>query len=96
MSNNFNIQSSSGTKTFTTAAPTTSATLLLAANGSRQSALLSNNGSQTVYVGKNSSVTTSNGVPIPAGSSLTDKSSRDAWYGITASGTGDMRICEVV
>jgi hypothetical protein len=83
------------TKAFTTAAPTTAATILLAANTERERALLMNNGSQTVYLGKDNTVTAANGLPLAAGASLEDDRTSDAWWGITASGTGDVRILEV-
>jgi hypothetical protein len=84
-----------GTSVFTTAAPTTSATLVLAANTSRKTATIYNNGSVTVYLGKDATVTTANGLPLPVGATLEDDSTTSAWYGITASGTGDLRIVEV-
>ena len=88
------VNAEKGTPTFTAAAPTTSATLLLAANTSRKSALLYNNGSQVVYLG-GSGVTTSTGQPVPPGGAIADGAGAGAWYGITATGTGDIRVTEV-
>jgi hypothetical protein len=82
-------------KTLTTAAPTNTAALVLAANPERQGALIYNNGSQTVYLGKDATVTTANGMPLPSGASLADDRSADAYWAIVASGTGDLRIIEV-
>lgn len=59
-----------------------------------QSLVFYNNGSVTVYLG-GSDVTTSNGFPIAAGSSspgLNDTA--EAWYGITASSSADVRVLE--
>lgn len=80
----------------TAVAPTTSATLLLAANTARGVCLISNaHASATVYLGRDNTVTSSNGVPLPAGETLTDGLSTDAWWGIMASGTGDVRVLEI-
>lgn len=84
-----------GTKTFSTAAPTNAAASILAANASRKTALIVNAGSVTVYLGKDNTVTTSNGIPLAVGAAIEDDRSTDAWYGITASSTGDLRILEV-
>src|SRR5690348_3684526 len=73
----------------------TAATLILAANANRYSANIVNNGSQTVYLGKDNTVTTANGFPLAAGEELEDRETTDAWYGIVASGTADVRPVEV-
>jgi hypothetical protein len=53
-----------------------------------------NNGSVTVFLG-GSDVTTSNGVPVKAGTwSPALASGKDAVYGIVASGTVEVRILE--
>lgn len=85
-----------GAKTFSNPAPTTSATLVLAANASRLSAVIVNDGTVKCYLGKDNTVTASNGIPIqPNGGVLVDGDSTDAWWGITAAGTADLRVCEV-
>lgn len=84
-----------GSKTFADPAPTTSASSIVAANASRKSVTIHNAGTVTVYLGLNGSVTSSNGLPLGAGATLSDDASTDAWYAITASGTGDLRIVEV-
>lgn len=84
-----------GSKTFTDPAPTTTAAEMVAANASRKSVSIYNAGSQIVYLGKTSGVTTTNGWPLVPSASLADDISTDAWYAITASGTGDLRIIEV-
>lgn len=84
-----------GTRTFSTAAPTNSAAQALAANTSRKEALIYNNGTMTVYLGKDNTVTTSNGLPLAPGATLRDDRATGAWWAIVASGTGDLRIVEV-
>jgi hypothetical protein len=83
------------TVTPTTAAPTGTQTLLLAANVARISATFVNAGSVTVYIGPTSAVTTSTGMPIIANGFFTDDSSTSAWYGVTTGSAGDMRMAEV-
>lgn len=90
------VEQRKGTKSAPAAkAPTTAALLLLASNASRISALLSNAGSVTVYLGRGNSVAATTGIPLAPGASLTDTDSTDDWWGITASGTGDIRVLEV-
>lgn len=84
-----------GTKTFTTAAPTSSGAQALAANEARVKAVIVNNGGNTVFLGKDNTVTTSNGLALAAGATLEDDVSSDAWFAVVVSGTGDLRICEV-
>jgi len=85
-----------GTKTLSTPITVdTSADLVLAANAGRVTALIVNNGSVTVYLGNDNTVTTTNGIPLVAGAALEDGESGDAWYGVTASGSADVRVLEV-
>jgi hypothetical protein len=69
---------------------TGSATLIVAANTARHSILIGNNSSTvTLYVG-DSTVTTSNGIPVPPGATLLEDSGgttlwAGAIYGICAS-----------
>lgn len=86
---------SQNTTTFSTAAPTNAAASILAANADRERALIYNNGSVTVYLGKDNTVTTANGFPLLPGASLEDDRTSGAWFGITAAGTGDLRIMEI-
>ena len=83
-----------GSKAFSDPAPTTSAASIVAANPDRLSVTIHNAGSVVVYLGP-SGVTTSTGLPLAVGATLTDTTSVDAWHAITASGTGDLRIIEV-
>lgn len=88
-------QGASGSKTFSDPAPTTTASSIIGANATRKVASIYNAGSQTVYLGNTSGVTTSNGFPLVPGANMVDDASIDAWWAITASGTGDLRIIEV-
>lgn len=84
-----------GSKTFSDPAPTSTAASVLAANTSRKSCIIQNVGTVDVYLGKDNTVTTTNGLLLAAGQWITDETSTDAWWGITASGTADLRVCEV-
>ncbi|MHB8409828.1 MAG: hypothetical protein ACYDHY_17375 [Acidiferrobacterales bacterium] len=77
-----------------TVSVTTAATLILAANGSRVVANIANVSTQTVYLGRDNTVTTANGWPLGAGSNMEDRETTDAWYGIVAVGTADVRPLE--
>lgn len=83
-----------GAKTSSSAAPTTTSGSVLAANDQRKAAIIHNAGTAIVYVGA-SGVTTSTGIPLAAGATITDDVSTDAWHAVMASGTGDLRIIEV-
>jgi len=71
------------------------ATQILAANARRKGCLIRNNSSQTVYLGFDSSVTTSNGLPLGANETLMNSGQFEAYrgaiYGIVASSTSDVR-----
>jgi hypothetical protein len=82
-----------GTKAFTKVAPTGAEDLLLAANADRVAAIFYNHGSVTVYLGL--SGVDADDFPLGVGASFVDNVSTDAWYGLAASGTGDIRIIEV-
>lgn len=84
-----------GSKTFSDPAPTTSASSIVSASASRIAVSIYNNGSQTVYLGKDNTVSSTNGMPLVAGGSMSDDVSSDAWWAVTASGTGDLRIIVV-
>jgi len=84
-----------GTKTTTSVSVTTAATLILTANSNRKVAKLLNNGVKTVYLDKTSGVSVATGYPLVPGAELTDESSTDAWYGITSSGSSDVRTLEM-
>lgn len=87
--------SDKGNKTFFAIAPDNTADLLLAANPNRKFARFYNNGAVTVFLGKDSSVSTTNGMPLPAAGVFEDRNSNDAWYGITALTASDIRGYEV-
>ena len=74
---------------------TTAATQILAANPNRAGAIIANTGASTLFIGRDNTVTTGNGIPVAAGGSIEDNQSGDAWFGIVASGTADVRALEV-
>lgn len=73
---------------------TTSATLIKASNSSRKGILLKNHSGSTVYIGL-SGVTVATGRKIEIGRSIY-LNNKEAIYGITSSGTGDVRYLEAV
>lgn len=84
----------SGTTAFSDPTCDTTADLVLAANAERKSATIQNAGTVTVYLGP-SGVSTTSGLVLEPGAVMVDNRSTSAWYGITASGTADLRVCEV-
>lgn len=93
LGSNNDVTFTKGSKTVTKATPSTSSASVLAANASRISATIRNFGSVTVYLSQGTATTDS--FPLEPGETLSDVTSTDAWNGITASGTGDLRIIEV-
>lgn len=87
------------TRTTARKQPTTVAMLLVSDNISRKVVEIFNVGAVDVYLG-GSDVTADDGILLPALTSgivqsLEDSSSSNAWYGITAAGTADLRVTEV-
>ena len=83
------VQSTTTVTTTATAIPATSAV-------GRKALMIINNGSNTVYLGA-SSVTTSNGYPLNAGDEKAfDIDELVVLYGITGTGTSDVRSLEGV
>lgn len=80
---------------FLKSAPTTSPTLIVDGNPSRLGLTLINYGSVTVFIDTHDEVTTATGFPLEADDSLIIASSTESIYGITTSGTGDIRVAEV-
>ncbi|GAC1397699.1 MAG: hypothetical protein NVSMB60_08010 [Mycobacterium sp.] len=74
---------------------TTTATLLIAANTARKVLMFTNNGTQTIYYGGTSGVTTTIGLPLVAGATLIDGDSSGTWYAIVTAGTADVRVQEI-
>ena len=74
------------------------ATQVLSGNAERKGAIFSNNGTQTLFLGMDSSVTTSNGLPLVANGTLTMDDFGGVWkgqvWGIVASSTADLRYWE--
>lgn len=67
----------------------TAATRVVDVNNDRDSLLLSNNGASAVFLG-DSAVTTSTGLPLAAGASLS-LNTGSALYAVTAAGSIDVR-----
>ena len=84
---------------YNTVTVTTSATLIVAANVQRVGLFISNTSTTVkLYIGPDTSITTSNGIEIPAGGNLTEDSSGTSMYkgpiyGIAASSI-DVRYWE--
>jgi len=77
------------------ATPTTTATRIVSARPGRIGLTMKNVGSVTVYIGPDSTVTTSTGFPLDEDEVMEDEGYTDEWWGITGSGTGDIRGFEV-
>jgi len=75
---------------------TTSATEIVVPASNKKGLFLVNNSAVTVFVGPDSSITTSNAIPLYARSVLSFGGKDQAWkgsiYGIVASGTADTRF----
>jgi hypothetical protein len=84
-----------------TVASTAGGTLILDANPKRIGIIIVNTGTQTVYLGHDTNVTTANGIPLKTDMNLTESSGGEKmyqgpFYGITASSTSDVRYDERV
>jgi hypothetical protein len=91
------VQEPKGTKTLSVVAVSSAAaTLVLAANANRKSALLLNDAGGTVYFGPDNTVSSTNGLPVTDGQVLNDGGSNDAWYVRAATGvSGNIIVIEV-
>lgn len=83
---------------------TTSATQLVAENFERIALIIHNNSTQVVYLGTDSSDTTSSGIPLAAGDTMIFDFEggvanqfffKNGLWGIVASGTADVRVMEL-
>ena len=77
----------------------TSATLILAAQSRRKSTLIFNNSAATVFIGPDSTITTSNAFPVLTQTSFVEDDGNQRMYsgdiyGIVASGSSDVRVWE--
>jgi hypothetical protein len=74
------------------------ATLIKGANNARRGIQVYNNGNNIVYVGPDSNVTISTGIPILPQSLYETSGEKQGWrgsvYGITAASTSDCRFFE--
>jgi hypothetical protein len=74
---------------------TTTAAVILDSNPKRKAVIIYNNGAETVYLGFNSSVSTSNGLPILSGAAYeNDHFNATGEYWIISTGTTDLRVEE--
>lgn len=85
---------------YNTVTVTSTATKIVDATANRQSLVISNNSSVTIYIGEDDSVTTSNGINIVAGGNISyDNSGGRMWkgpiYGIVSTATANVRYWEV-
>lgn len=70
--------------------------LALAANAGRKAAVLANRSGGLVWLGKDNTVSATNGLPLPDGASLSDDVTVDAWWVVADAGvTGSLRVLEV-
>jgi len=72
----------------------TSATSIIASNASEKVRTIKNIGSNTIFVGSDSSITTVNAFPIDAGETLDISDYTGEIFGIVASGTEDANYIE--
>lgn len=78
-----------------------SATLIVSPNPQRIGLIIVNTGTQVIYLGHDTSVTTANGIPLLVNGTLTEDSGGTKmycgpYYAITASSTSDIRYDERV
>lgn len=71
------------------------AQLLVAENAKRKAVLIYNNSSDVIYIGEDSDVTTSDGMPILPQVPFMDTITDSAWYATGATSGIDVRIIEV-
>jgi hypothetical protein len=71
--------------------------LLSAANSAYVARTFYNLGAtNTIYLGRDNTVTTATGYPVPVNTSFTDTASTDDWYAIAGVASCDVRVVEVV
>lgn len=74
------------------------AILIMAANNERKGCVIFNNGANTIYLGMDSSVTSSTGLPLLANATFSNSNLQALWrgaiYAITVSSTSDTRFWE--
>jgi hypothetical protein len=84
-----------GRKTFAATSVGSTATKIVSGNAKRITLTLRNVGSADVYLGRDATVTTANGLLLKPAETLTDENSTDAWFGIVTSTPSDVRSMEV-
>jgi len=81
--------------TYATVSIGTSAGVIKAANGDRKQITIENvHASNDLYIGGDASVTTANGIKIPAGGTFTTDAYTGAFYGIASGAATDVRYFE--
>lgn len=85
--------------TCTNVSVTNTATLIIAANSARQELFITNAGiSPDIFIGPDATVTATTGLPLFAGQTRERSRGFSIWlgpvYGITSSGTADIRVWE--
>lgn len=83
-----------------TVSVTTSAKLIVAANEKRKAISIVNSSNGDLFIGPDSSITTANAIPLYGYTTRDSNKTPEGWlgpiYGITASGTVDVRYWETV
>jgi len=72
------------------------ATQIAASRVYRSSIIIANYSNQTVFIGYGSDVTVTNGLPLAASASLTEERWNGEIWGITESGSADVRVLELL
>lgn len=76
----------------------TNATLIAASNPARKGCVIVNNGGASIFLGMDSGVTTSNGLPVASNATFSNSNLEAAWrgdiYGIIGSNSADVRFWE--
>lgn len=86
----------SNTLAVSSSSVTTSVTLIVTARSNRRELLITNAGSETVYIGYDDTVTLANGFPLIVGAYLNLDNYIGAVYGISPTTTNDVRVLEQV
>lgn len=73
----------------------TTAVQLVGGDTGRACVYLHNQDTDTIYIGPDSTVSSTTGIPVAQNTVFHDEYSYDPWYGITASGTSDMTVMDV-
>ena len=86
----------SDTLVASSASVTTSATLIVSSRSDRRELMITNSGSEVVYIGYTDSVAVATGFPLIVGAYLTLENYIGSVYGISPTTTNDIRVLEQV